>query len=247
MMPTTVSDVLLETLRAIPTPAIANALEVLDVRPRNLGFCSSCMRDLFPEMGQMVGFATTAMVRANMASPIPKQADQESYFEHVLSIPAPRIAVIQDVDSKHAGAYWGEVMSNVHVALGCIGTVTQGGVRDIDEVRELGFHLFATDIVVSRASISMIDFGVPVTVADLTVEPGDLLACDKHGVIQIPLDVAHLVPMINDELEAGERKVISYCKGTEATAEGIAGELRAMRESRRRLQLSVARIMSGGR
>jgi len=54
------------------------------------------------------------------------------------------VVVVQDLDDPPAhGAMWGEVQSSIYKALGCAGTVTDGCVRDLKEVREMGFHFFA--------------------------------------------------------------------------------------------------------
>ncbi len=104
--------------------------------------------------------------------------------------PAPRISVAQDIDDVPIGALFGEVNSTVHKALGCVGHITNGGVRDIDEVREIGFQFISSCVQVAHAYVHFEDFAIPVQVGGVTVNPGDLLHADQHGFCIIPPEVA---------------------------------------------------------
>ena len=85
------------------------------------------------------------------------------------------MVVIEDLDYPNpAGSFWGEVNASVYKALGAAGTITNGGVRDLPEVRPTGFHFFSCCVLVSHAYVHVVDCGVPVTVGGLTVRPGDL-------------------------------------------------------------------------
>lgn len=211
----------LEALRKISTPTIANAIETFNVRPRNEGFMDSSIRCLFPELGTMVGYAVTARIEAEQPAAEGHRVPVFEWWESVLKTPAPRVLVMQDLDRQPIGAFWGEVMANVHRALDCAGVVTDGGVRDLDEVRALGFHFFAAHVLVSHAYIHLVDVGAPVKVGGLVVRPGDLIHADKHGVITIPFEIAKDIAETVERLERGEREVIEYCQSKEFTFEGF--------------------------
>ncbi|MDZ7726786.1 MAG: RraA family protein [Dehalococcoidia bacterium] len=214
----------LAALRAWPTPAISNAIETFNVRSRNTGFMGPEIACRFPEFEPIVGYAVTCKIRAS----IPPAEDPEAipapaWWEHIESIPAPRIVVIQDMDQPPRGSFWGEVNANIHKALGCAGVVTDGGVRDLDEVRELGFQFVAKEVLVSHAYVHIVEVGGPVTVGGLTVRPGELLHADQHGAMQIPLDIAAQVPAAAQAVEDRERVIINYAKSPEFSREGLAG------------------------
>jgi regulator of RNase E activity RraA len=140
----------------------------------------------------------------------------------VLSIPAPRVIVVHDLDEPRGqGAQWGEVQANIHKALGCVGVVTDGSVRDLDEVKALGFQFAAAHVSVSHAWIHMVDFGLPVKVGGLWVKPGDLIHADQHGVITIPPEIAPRIPEAVAAVEADERKIISVCQSPEFSADRL--------------------------
>jgi regulator of RNase E activity RraA len=131
------------------------------------------------------------------------------------------VAVIHDLDRPVIGSFWGEVNANIHKALGCVGTVTDGSVRDLDEVRELGFHFFANCVTVSHAYVHLVEVDIPVKVGALVVKPGDLIMGDKHGVISIPLEIAKDIPKAAQLIEDWERRVINFCESKEFTVDGL--------------------------
>ncbi|HLW60164.1 MAG TPA: RraA family protein [bacterium] len=205
----------LAELRLYSSPTIANAIETFNVRPRTAGFMSSQIRCLFPELGTMVGYAFTATIRASAAAPPEAAALRPASWRAVEEIPAPRIVVIQDLDDPPGvGAFWGDVQSNIHRALGCVGTITNGSVRDLDEVRALGFHFFAGSVSVSHAYVHLVEIGGPVQVGGLTVRTGDLLHGDQHGIISIPLEIAGRIAEGVEKVDRVERQLIGYCQGS---------------------------------
>lgn len=216
------SPEVLETLRQEPTPSVANAIETFNIRSRSEGFTSSAIRCILPEVGPMIGYAATAKIRS-AKQPAPGEAvPRREMWEHILSLPAPRVVVIQDLDDEPVGSFWGEVQANIHKALGCVGVVTNGGVRDLDEVREVGFALFAGHIHVSHAYVHVVEVGTPVEVGGLTVHPGDLLLGDQHGVIQIPHEIAADVPAGARQVEARERRIIELCQSDEFSLDRLS-------------------------
>src|SRR3989441_10708736 len=156
---------LIYALKKISSPSLANGIETFNVRPRNQGFVSSEIRALFPELGPLVGYAVTALIRAEPAPVAGHRASTFAWWDYVLSIPAPRVVVVHDLDDPRGqGAQWGEVQANILKALGCAGVLTDGSVRDLDEVRALGFQFAAAHVPVSHAYVHMVDFGLPVKV-----------------------------------------------------------------------------------
>lgn len=213
---------MIDTLRKHSSPSVANAIETFNVRSRAEGYMSSAVRTLFPELGPLVGYAVTAVIQAE---PRPIEGHRSSTFawwDYVLTLPAPRVIVVHDLDDPRGqGAQWGEVQANIHKALGCAGVITDGSVRDLDEVRALGFQFAAAHVSVSHAWVHMIDFGVPVKVGGLWVKPGDLVHADQHGVVTIPPDIAERVSEAVAKVEADERKIISVCQQSDFTVDKL--------------------------
>ncbi len=223
------SPELLEELRQIPTCSVANAVETFDVMPRTDGFMLPAVKSIFPEMGHMIGYAVTGVITADMPPSGNMNVSRLDWVDTILSVPEPRVLVLKDLDYPNViGSFWGEVQANIHGALGCVGTVTDGGVRDLDEMRELGFNAFATDVLVSHAYVHLIDVGVPVTIGGLKVNMGDVILGDQHGVMSIPHDIAADIPAAVKCVEDREREMISLCQSEDFTVEKLKDQLRKM-------------------
>jgi regulator of RNase E activity RraA len=220
MGPLTATEI--EALRRWPTPAIANAIETFQVRPNGEGFMLR-IRCMFPDLNPMVGYAATATIRAAAPGPPDRRRAMLSHWKNIAAQPSPRVAVIQDLDDPPAfGSFWGEVNANIHRALGCVGTVTNGGVRDLEEVRALGFHFFAADVIPSHAHVHVVSAGGEVEVGGLRVTDGDLIHADRHGVVTIPHQIAREVPKAAAEVEKRERRVIEFCQSPEFSLDALA-------------------------
>ena len=216
----------LEALRIIPSCAIANAIETFNIKPRNQGFIGPEVKSMFPRMGNMIGYAVTAVIRADAPYSGRMGIQRTDWVDELLKIPEPRVVVLQDLDYPNPiGSFWGEVQANMHGKLGCVGTVTNGGVRDLDEMQELGFFAFASAVLVSHAYIHITDMNVPVTIGGLRVEPGDILMGDQHGVIGIPKDIAGEIPAAVKAVEAREQEIIGLCKSPDFSVEKLKAAL----------------------
>jgi len=212
----------LEALRQLSSCTIANAIETFDIMSRSEGFMSPEVRCMFPDLGGMIGYAVTAVIAAEKPPTARVNVPRAEWFDEVLKVPEPRVLVMHDLDYPNPiGSFWGEVQSNVHKTLGCVGTVTDGGVRDLDEMRELGFHAFASSVLVSHAYIHIVDVNVPVTIGGLTVKPGDVIMGDKHGVIGVPVEIAADIPEAARKVEERERTIIGLCRSPEFTLDKL--------------------------
>ena len=212
----------LQRLRTFNTPTVSNAIEVFDVRPRNEGFMRPEIRCIFPKMGVMVGYAVTLKIQSTSPGAKGASLHPSVHWRDIVTVPTPRVVVVEEVDDPPGhGALWGEVNSNMHRAMGCVGCVTNGSVRDLDEVEPLGFHFFASHIAVSHAYVRMVEVGTPVRVGGLTVRPGDLLHADRHGVLNVPLELAARIPEGVKVVDAMERQIINYSQSPEFTVDGL--------------------------
>lgn len=212
-----------EYLKRWDAPTIANALERAKARPLEQGFMSPKIRPVFPEFGPMIGYAATATIKASTPRGEGKAYGKRfEYYEYIQSIPAPRIMVIHDQDAPNpVGSFWGEVHGNLHQALGCIGVITDGGVRDLGPVRALRFHYFAAEVLVSHVYVHLVDFGKPVSVGGHTVKSGDLLFGDEHGVIDIPHSQAKKIGDLCYKVYQAERPSIDFYRSSDFSLEKL--------------------------
>ncbi len=171
------------------TPTICNGWEQItkcDTGGKE-GFNPEETIDFMPQMGPMAGYAVTLKIEpGNKVHKSRKDAWAE-YREYVVSVPEPKIVVVQDLDKPNTfGSFWGEVNSNVHRALGCVGTITDGSIRDVDEMTNAGFKALARRLSVSHAYSIPVEWNCEVEVFGRKIKPGQLIHADKHGFIVIP-------------------------------------------------------------
>ena len=210
-------------LRALDSCAVSNAIETFGVRLRNEGFTDASVRCVFDELPPVAGYAVTARIRSSAPPPVgAAYYDRTDWWNHILSIPEPRIAVVQDVDDRPGtGAFIGAVHANILRALGCVAYVTNGSVRDLPAVDAIGFQLFAGSVAVSHAFVHLLDFGQPVEVGGLAVNPGDLVHGDRHGLVSIPPEIAAEVPRVAAEMLAHDQRVIEFCRSSRFSLEQL--------------------------
>lgn len=202
---------------------VSNAIETLGLRLRNEGYTDQTVLCQTPDLPPAVGFAVTLRIRSSAPPPDrPLYTDRTDWWPRLLEIPAPRILVVEEIDRRpESGAFLGEVHGHVFAALGCRGIVTNGAVRDIRKLSEMGFAAFSGGVSVSHAYMHVVEVGKPVKVGGLAVQPGDLLHGDRHGIVQIPRDAATLVPGIVAKQREREAAIIAYCRAPGFTVEGL--------------------------
>jgi 4-hydroxy-4-methyl-2-oxoglutarate aldolase len=214
----------LEQFRRLSTCVVASAIETFKVRLPNTGFANSRIRCVFKNFPPVAGYAATARIRT--ANP-PMEGrsysyDRTDWWDHILAIPAPRIVVIEDLDDPPGlGAFIGEVNANILLALGCVGLVTNGAVRDLSDLESRGFQMFAGNVAVSHAYAHISDFGGPAMVGDLEIHPGDLIHGDRHGVQKVPLDIAAKIPPVAHEIIQRRQHVIGLCCSAERSLDDL--------------------------
>jgi 4-hydroxy-4-methyl-2-oxoglutarate aldolase len=219
----------LDALRRLDTCTVSNAIETFQVRLRNTGFANARVRGIFEDFAPMVGYAATARLRSGEPPIAGGYHDRADWWNSILQVPAPRIAVLQDMDEPPGvGAFLGDMHAAILRALGCVGYVTNGAVRELPRVKDLGLHLFAGNVTVSHAYAHIFDFGVKVKVGGLEVQPGDLLHGDRHGLLSVPKEIASEIPAAAAELQRAEQRVIDFCRSPEFSVDKLRQVLKGL-------------------
>ncbi|MCY4478775.1 MAG: RraA family protein [Rhodospirillales bacterium] len=220
----TAHDIDLEALGRYDTPTICNAL--LAIAPEAAGRSTKAMLHCArPDLPPMVGFARTTLYRTLEPGSLDADAEKAqdlAWFDYVAADPEPRIVVVQDGDTPHAAtnALFGEVMSFMHSALGCIGLVTNGAVRDVAGMAE-GFQVLHGGIRPNRADYHRVDFDCEVNVAGLYARTDTLIHADVNGAVVVP---PNLIPQILEaavEVTKKERAIIDFCRDPDVTVDSF--------------------------
>jgi 4-hydroxy-4-methyl-2-oxoglutarate aldolase len=220
----------IEALQRIDTCTVSNAIETFQLRLRNTGFTNSSIRCMFEDWPPMVGYAATARLRTSEAPMVGGAYHNRSeWWQSILKVPAPRIAVLEDQDRPPGvGAFLGDMHAAILRALGCVGYVTDGAVREIPKVREVGLQLFAGNVAVSHAYAHTYDFGETVRVADLEIHQGDLLHGDRHGLLTVPKQIVAEIPAVAARLVQEERAVMAFCRSPEFSVDKLGQLLKGL-------------------
>lgn len=206
----------LDALTAFDTPTICNALEIVAPERRGMGYTVAPLECPFPDLPPIVGYARTASIRAMLPTARPAaemRSQRMAYYEYIAAGDGPTITVIQDLDGdrKGYGAFWGEVQSNIHRGLGCLGVITDGSIRDIPDWAE-GFQALAGRIGPSHAYVHLQDFGQTVNVNGMVVSSGDIVHADRHGAVVVPAAAVKEIPAAVELLVRRESVILTAAR-----------------------------------
>jgi regulator of RNase E activity RraA len=217
----------LERLRQFDTCTLSNAIERLNLRPRNEGFVNGKVTCRFPQLNTMIGYAVTARMRSSVTPVNGRCYYQHSdFWKYFATCSRPRILVMQDADeSPGMGALLGEAYARISGALGCVGCVTNGAVRDLKGIEALGYQVFAGCVSVSHAYAHVVDFGEPVEIGGLRISPGDLLGGDRHGVLTIPRRAASGLPVVAEQVLREDRELFELTERKDFSVATLSARL----------------------
>lgn len=202
-----------QALAAFNTPTICNAIERFNLRLRNEGYINSTRIHRCPEAHPMVGYAITVQMRTEKP-PVKglSYPDRNDWWDIIASCPGPKVMVIQDTDGHvGAGSVTGEVHAAIFKALGCVGLVTNGAVRDLDALEAMNMHLYAGGLSPSHAYAHIVDIGKPVVIGAMSVQTGDLLHGDAHGIVNIPHGIVPEIPQVAQSILRREQSLTDFC------------------------------------
>ncbi len=214
----------IEALRDIDTPTICNLLEMVVPGRRGHGFTVRHLHCMFPGMKPVVGFAKTATIRAKEPGPGTAEQARErcaDYFDYLDDGDGPKMSVVQDIDERPGyGAFFGEVFSTIHRTLGCRGLVTNGSVRDIDQLAP-DFQVLAGLVAPSHAFVHPVQWSCEVNVEGMVVQDGDLIHADRHGAVVVPLEAVRGVLDSLDLMVRREAVILEAARRPGATVDDI--------------------------
>jgi regulator of RNase E activity RraA len=200
----------LDALAQWDTPTICNGLEIVVPERRAIGFTTEPMVCIDPKAKPIVGLARVGTIRST-EPPRSRVTDRADWYDYVARVDLPTIAVLQDIDSRIGyGAYWGEVQSTVHKALGAIGCVTNGSFRDL-AMWAPGFQMIGGRVGPSHAHVHMVSFGQPVNIFGMQAAHDDVIHADYHGAVVIPAEAVRKLPAAIDLVSRREKVILDVC------------------------------------
>jgi len=236
---------LFAALAKVDTPTVCNALEVVNGERADSGFTRQTMIAAVAEAPAFVGRARTATIRAVRRAGAPAGVERRmEYFRYIAGgrdgdgggsgDAGATVVVIEDLDSPPGvGAFWGEVHSAVHAALGVAGVVTNGAVRDLEQLHPR-LPILAGAITPSHAFVDTERLDVPVTVFGMTVAPGAIVHADRHGAVVIPDAALAELPAAVATVTRREAGILQAARAVQPGALKLDDLENALREARKR-------------
>jgi len=203
---------LLAALAGIDTPTLCNALIVLDPTLRGRQYTLETVVPARPDTAPFTGYALTARI----VSSEPPRDDHDTlsarrfaYYAYLAQAAGPALLVMEDCGPRRGmGSIWGEINASIHKALGLVGAVTNGAIRDLDSLPD-GFALIGGNVCPGSGFAHLVAFDTPVEVFGLPVAPGDLVHADRHGAVVVPPHLWAALPEAIASVLQRERRLLA--------------------------------------
>ena len=187
---------IIEELRNYDTPSITNVVATYPQNPLCLGlynpwsenwYTDQSVRCMFPELGRTVGYAVTCVF--GLPDPSYSRLTFMDVIDALEASKKPSILVFQQKFPPEIAGKVGLAGGNMTTAMqtmGCIGAISNGPSRDIDEIRPMKFQYMLSGVTAGHGAMAIHAVNVPVTVADMDVSPGEIIHMDENGACKFP-------------------------------------------------------------
>jgi 4-hydroxy-4-methyl-2-oxoglutarate aldolase len=222
-MPIPISSDLIARLRRFDSPTISNAIELLAIRDRTEGYASMELRCQFPDLPPIAGYAVTCVADSTTPGK-PRTSKLEELLDAVAAMPRPAVVVMQNCGpDRLRSCFIGDMIAVFLDRLGAVAAMTDGGARDLRGIhtRAPGFQVFSSGTVVSHGNAAIVEVGIPVTIAGLTVQTSDLLHGDENGVLTVPPNYVEAILEKAEHVWKTEQEFVDYARTAEFDLESM--------------------------
>ena len=241
----TTESEMLEELKGFDTPSITNVVATYPDNPLCLGlynpwsenwYTDQSIRCMFPELGPTVGYAVTCV----FGLPDPDYS-RLTFMDVVDALDAsmkPTVLVFQQKFPEEIAAKVGLAGGNMTAAMravGCVGAISNGPSRDMDEIRPTGFQYMLSGVTAGHGGMAVHAVNVPVSVAGMDVSPGEIVHMDENGACKFPADRIEAVLANVKALREEEEQRVALLGEAKTAAEvraAFAGQSYARQEPR---------------
>ena len=201
----------IKLLKMYDTPTICNGLELIDSKYKTKNYSIEPFFCLSPKLKPIVGFAKTAKISSLKHNFKTVSSIRTDYYSYINNGKYPKISVIEDISKNPIGSFWGEVNSNIHFKLGCLGVITNGSVRDVDVIPKK-FQFLSKKLSPSHAEVSLINFSKKVKFMGMQINDNDLIHADVHGAVIIDIEYLDELFRAIKFISKKEKIILDSCK-----------------------------------
>ena len=203
---------ILKKLIKFDTPTICNALEILDSKCQKKGYTKKEFFCLNKSLPPMIGFVRTAKIYSNNNNRHITPKERTKYYKYMSGGNMPKICIIEDANVNPVGCFWGEIQTNIHQNLGFKGVITNGSIRDLDDVAR-NFQMLARSALPSHSYIELKSIGKSVKICGEQFKHNDIVHADQHGAVKIPFEYLEQLPKAINKVIKNEKPILDLCKG----------------------------------
>ena len=220
---------MIEELKNFDTPSITNVVATYPDHPLCLGlynpwsenwYTDQSLRCMYPELGRTVGYAVTC----TWGVPDPNYSGV-TFMDVLDAMDAslkPTIFVFQqkfppELEGKVGLA--GGNMTTAMQAIGCVGAISNGPSRDIDEIRPMKFQYLLSGVTAGHGAMAVHAVNVPVSVAGMDVAPGEIIHMDENGAVKFPAEKLEAVLENARALQIEETERLDRLRNAKSAAE----------------------------
>ena len=152
-------------------------------------YTDTTIKCVYPEMGPKVGYVATVVFCEESSKYT--GVDRWALPDHFNDTKKPVVLVAEQQfppELANRVGLFGEMMTTQYKALGVVGVVTNGPMRDIDAIKPLGVQYYCTGVTPAHGDMMVKTVGQPVSVGGMVVMPGEMVHMDLHGVVKFPAD-----------------------------------------------------------
>lgn len=174
-------------------------------------YTDASLRCMYPELGPQCGYAATCWYSDK--KPEYTEMDRWALFEYLMATSKPAILVAKQSYSlrlENRSGLFGGIMTAQFKAFSVVGVITDGPMRDFEEIREQNIQYLATGLTPGHGSLQIRGVGGPIKVAGMIVQPGDIIHMDRCGAAKFPAKYLSQVLMFAKELRKREAKTKSF-------------------------------------
>ena len=220
---------LLQELLNHDTPSITNVVATYPANPLCLGlynpwhenwYTDQTIKCMYPELRRRVGYAITCVF--GLPDPTYNRLTFADVLDALDASPKPTVLVLEqkfppELQGKVGLA--GGIMTTALKTVGCVGVVSNGPSRDLDEIRPMEMQYLISGVTPGHGDMAVQAVNVPVSVGGMDVAPGEIVHMDENGACKFPADKIGDVLTNVRELMKQEEELMTQIRGAKSAAQ----------------------------
>jgi 4-hydroxy-4-methyl-2-oxoglutarate aldolase len=220
---------ILNELQDFDTALLANTIGYIDPTPAHEIYMAGSIQSVTPTLGPTVGVAATCELDTSTPGGEPVLDPYYQQLDEIQSMEEPVVWVVKAVGSRpDHECIMGDGMAKSLFANGCLGAVTDGGLRDVEGMLTIPFAAYCHHKTIHHCAMRFRSINQPVDIGGITIRPGDVIHANAGGVIKIPSTCLEILPAKATQMRAFEHDAHRVSRRTDLPSREKPNLIRAM-------------------